>query len=94
MPNLLWAVQVLRGTQQDGNVLDASTTVYANTEQAAKINGAAALGVKPHQVTVQQIPAYNPTDDELRREWAEGGVEQSLKDLGVQGESTGGGAYG
>lgn len=67
-----------------------STSVYADTEIEAKIQAAAQLGVSPDRVHVVLIPGVsNPSDDELRKMWAEGRENQTTNT-----EITGGGAYG
>lgn len=50
-----------------GQVLQQSTSVYADTEAEARVAGAAMLNVGRDRVSVQEIPgAVNPDDDELR----------------------------
>lgn len=49
-----------------GQVLQQSTSVYADTEAEARTLGASTLGVAKDRVSVQEIPgAVNPSDAEL-----------------------------
>ena len=49
-----------------GEVIQQSTSVYADSIAEARIAGAAMLNVGQDRVSVQEIPnVSNPTDDEL-----------------------------
>lgn len=91
--NKIYQVRVLKGdTTVQGSTISASTSVYANSELEARIQGAEQLGVQPDQVQVDLIPGVgNPTDNQLKEMWSDVEDEiERLKNL----PPTGGGAYG
>jgi hypothetical protein len=79
-----YAAQAVAGTGSGEDKLLASTTVYADSLEEAKLQAVRILGYPPNQLRVAVIPDIHvPSDDEVRS-WNQTEQEFSTQDIAQQ----------